>query len=451
MRSAVREAVAPAYLLMCLVLGGSAQGVWSNMLLQLIGVAIIAWAAVAPAEEPLTRPARQLLWIALIGIGIVALQLVPLPASVWPHLGGREAIARGYSVLGLPVPALPLSLDPYSSIATLLTLIPAIALFLAIVRLRAYRRMWLGFALLAGTLAGVLVGVLQSGNADPSSNWYFYRTSNFGYAIGFFANANHMATLLVVALPFLAALLKTARGKNVQRYSAGVALAGAGALVIMVGIVLNRSLAGYALAVPVLAASALILLPGKSAARRWLMPAAIVLLAATAVALSFGPVGSQSLGAEASVETREEMVSTSVDAVRHFLPFGSGLGTFQPVYRLYEDHDRVTRMYINHAHNDYVELVLELGIPGVILLLLFFAWWGAAAWRAWKVADGGSFARAASIASAAILAHSVVDFPLRTAAISATFAMCLALLVVGRSRQRATRADLRPTRHVVLE
>ena len=45
MSSRFREGLAPAYLLLCLVLGGSAQGIWANMVLQLLGIGVIAWAA----------------------------------------------------------------------------------------------------------------------------------------------------------------------------------------------------------------------------------------------------------------------------------------------------------------------------------------------------------------------------------------------------------------------
>ena len=133
------------------------------------------------------------------------------------------------------------------------------------------------------------------------------------------------------------------------------------------------------------------------------------------------------------------------------MPFGSGLGSFVKVYRLYERPDTVTSEYVVHAHNDYAELALELGLPGIILMLLFLAWWIAVAWRVWRTGEGGPFALAASIASAAMLVHSLVDFPLRTAAISSCFAMCLALLADRRAPQRQDSTDLRPTRHIVVK
>lgn len=453
MRNVMREAVAPLYLLLCLIIGGSAQGVWANMLLQLLGIALIAWAAASRADEPLLAPARQLLWLVLIGVAVVALQLVPLPASVWPHLGGREAIASGYHVLGLETPALPLSLTPHESLNSLLGLIPPLALFCAIVRLRAYRASWLVAALLAGTIAGILLGALQVASTGPAgmSRWYLYPSSSFGFATGFFANVNHMAILLVITLPVLAALLAAARGANVQGYSAIVALVAGAGLVIVVGIFLNRSLAGYGLALPALAASALIVLPPRSALRRWAVVAAAILfvgaLAALATSSTRATLGDS---AASSVQSRQVRLATTAEAMGDFMPWGSGLGSLPRVYKLYEDRDQVTRTRVVHAHNDYAELALELGLAGILLMIAFLLWWFRAVWTAWRHADAGPYARAASIASAAILAHSLVDFPLRTAAISAAFAMCLALLVERRAQAAAAKSDLRPTRHVVL-
>jgi O-antigen ligase len=121
-----------------------------------------------------------------------------------------------------------------------------------------------------------------------------------------------------------------------------------------------------------------------------------------------------------------------------------------PVYRLYESPNAVTGEYVVHAHNDYAELTLELGAAGIVLILLFLAWWVVAVRNAWLKGENDPFARAASIASMAILLHSLVDFPLRTAAISACFAMCLALLADRKAPARMETDDLRPTRHLVI-
>ena len=129
-----------------------------------------------------------------------------------------------------------------------------------------------------------------------------------------------MAILLVIALPFLAALLASTRGGNVQRYSAAVALATGGAVVIFVGIALNRSLAAYGLAVPAFIASLLIVIPGRSRARRWLAVASGALLLAAVAALALSPVGERNLGSSNSIQSREVINATTARGIVKFLP-----------------------------------------------------------------------------------------------------------------------------------
>jgi len=448
--SLVKSSVAPAYLLACLILGGSAQGIWQNTLLQLAGLGIIAWAA-ATGDEPLPKSAQALMLILIAAFVVVVLQLIPLPTSLWAH-GLRMRIAEGYSLLGRPVPSLPLSLTPYASLSTLLAIIPPLAVFCAILRLGAFRASWLAAALLAGAVAGITLGALQVVAPGAASPWYLYHETNRGVAVGFFANANHMADLLVCGLPFIAALAAGGRSRNIQRYSALLIILAGAALLLVVGIALNGSLAGYTLAVPAIAASILIVAPAQRSVR---LPVAIIAglaLVAAVAAMASTSIGSSRIGQEASgsVESRQEILKTTGRAIRDTMPFGSGLGSFVKVYPLYESADHVTPEYVVHAHNDYAELTLELGLAGVLLIGVFLAWWTAAARAGWRTGGGGPYARAASIASAVILVHSVVDFPLRTAAISATFAMCLALLINRRPAQRQDPADLRPARHLVV-
>lgn len=450
MGSSLRQLVAPLYLLACLLLGGSAQGIWNNALIQLVGLAIIAWAAAAPADEPLMRPARQLLWLLIAGLVIVALQLIPLPPSVWPNLGGRSALAESYRVLGMDVPPLPISVDPYGAVPTVTAIVPALAIFCAIVRLKAYRPSWLVLALLAGTFAGILLGVLQVASPNPfSSDWYLYRQSSFGSASGFFANTNNMGMLLVICLPFLAAAAASGRAGGAQRYSATLAVSAGVALVLMVGVALNGSVAALGLFVPALLASTLLIIAPKKTLGRTIAAVSGITLIAAAGFLAVSPIGDRALGTSASIESRIAIMSTAATATADFLPLGSGLGTFRGVYQLYEDPDRVSATRTGHSHNDYLELSLELGLPGMLLIAAFLLWWAIAVWRAWRYPEAGPYARAASIASAALLLHSLVEFPLRTAALSACFAMCLAFLV-ERNRREAERRELRPTRHLEL-
>jgi O-antigen ligase len=151
-----------------------------------------------------------------------------------------------------------------------------------------------------------------------------------------------------------------------------------------------------------------------------------------------------------SVHSRQEMLQTSIRMMRDFMPVGSGFGSYRQAYQLYEQRDYVTDTYVIHAHDDYLEIAVELGLAGMLLMIAFLAWWIHAVRRAWREADADAYAKAASIASAAILVHSFFDFPLRTAAIAVVFVMCLGLLVQRRPPGAREKNQLWPTRHLVV-
>ena len=119
-----RPAVAPAYLFLCLLLGGSSQGVWGNAILRLLAVVLIAWAILDRREETLARPVKQLLGLFALAILLVIFQLIPLPVKVWTGLPGRELVVDGFQLLGLNPPPMPLSLFPTDSMAAVLALLP---------------------------------------------------------------------------------------------------------------------------------------------------------------------------------------------------------------------------------------------------------------------------------------------------------------------------------------
>lgn len=450
----LRPAVAPSYLLLCLLLGGSPQGMWGAAILQLLAIALIGWALLERRDDGLARPVKQLLALLCLAVLLVLIQVVPLPAALWTELPGRGFVVDGFRLLGIAPPAMPISLAPYDSLATLLALLPPIGMLAATLVLRAYSTIWLAFALIAGALAGVLLGILQVSSPIPEqSPWYVYRVSNFGVATGLFANSNHMANLLLVTIPFIAAVGATLRGQteDLRARTAGLAVAFSGLVLITLGLILNQSLAGYGLAVPVLLASLLILfgLPAK-----WTRGAliGIGLAGIAAIALLWtSPISTQfdDLGASTSVTSRRQIASTSLALAAEFATVGSGLGTFPRLYQMKEDPALVDRFYVNHAHNDYLEVATETGLPGVLLMLAFLFWWGGAVWRMLRSPASDHFAIAGAVASAAILMHSMVDYPLRTASISAAFAMSLALILQSRRSARSD-GDLRPVRHLVV-
>jgi O-antigen ligase len=117
------------------------------------------------------------------------------------------------------------------------------------------------------------------------------------------------------------------------------------------------------------------------------------------------------------------------------LPFGTGLGSFAPVYASVERNSDLFAGYANRAHNDWAEFLLEGGLPAAAVLLLFLYWFGRKVVRAWRPGQripaepDVIVQRAATIVIALLLAHSFVDYPLRTTAMSVLFAFACALLL----------------------
>jgi O-antigen ligase len=452
-KARIFAAITPGFLFLCLLLGGaSAAGLWANSLLQLLAVPLLFWALIT--RRTASVPGRQLLALTMLLIAVVLIQLVPLPPAIWTNLPGRGHVREGFELVGQPLPWLPISLAPRATVASLLWLLPAFAVLLGILRLGSFKPGGIAFVIVVATALSVLVGTLQIAGGEGSP-WYPYQITNYGVTVGFFANANHLATLLVVSVPFLAGLYMSARskGRSADRSAGLFAMLGGFFCLVIVGLFINASLAGLGLMVPVSAASILMMMR-KRKPPLWSL-AVLALLTAASLSVVFSNKLGNNLfgaGAETDVVSRYTTFTVSSEAAKDYFPFGSGVGTFQGVYRMYEDAERVTTTYINHVHSDWIEIVLETGIFGAAVLILFLVWWLRRTIAIWRAPDPDYLARAATIASAAIIAHSLVDYPLRTAAISAVFAACCALMAnpirrVSRSSDKRA-APTRPARHL---
>jgi O-antigen ligase len=430
---------AAGYLVACLLLGGaSAAGAAVNALLQLVAlVLILVW--LWSREAPLPREARGPLWIAGAFVLVALISLIPLPPSLWAGLAYRDQIAHGFQLIGMPLPALPLSLAPPATIWSLLALLPPAAMFLMVASLPNDERRRLAIPLLTIASVSIVLGAFQL-IGGPESPLRLYAITNPTSPVGFFANVNHEGTLLLCSLPFMAFLAGQAAGRRSRsRRSGGAVISIAVGLFLTVGIAISGSSAGYGLFFPTALASLLIYrrtVVGRIA-WPWTVGMAVVLVIFAAAALR-GPLSSEAFAGDLTDQptSRRVLAATTTQAIEDSFPVGTGLGTFQTVYRRYENPDRVTRQYANHAHNDYLEFVLELGIAGLLLIVAFIAWWAMALVRVWRSeVPGAAMARAASVAIGVVLLHSIVDYPVRTSAIAAVVALACALLVPAPRRE----------------
>lgn len=445
-----RGALAPAFLLVALLLGGSSLAAGRNLVLHWLGIAALAWAALQPGPHPSDRAMRPLAWLLAAYFLLVLAQLVPLPPALWSALPGRGFVAHDLATLGLALPWRSLSLDPEATIAGALAMLPPAGMMALVARAGPPRDGWLVGALIAGALVCVMLGLRQLTSGGP----YLFAFSSVGAAAGLFANSNHMATLLLVAIPYLVGWAagrwrSAAAPKDRTTLAAGAA---AVLLVLLVGLAVNGSIAGIILAVPVAGLSALLVLPAQGHRMGRLLPIMALLLLAAAI-IAVVVIGPHPTGVDrSSISVRRDIWSATLVPFKQYWLVGSGLGTFQEVFRHYENAETVTRYYANHAHNDVLEWLLETGMAGLVVLAALIAFWARRSITLWQTGRAGPLARPASIACAAVMLHSLVDFPLRSPAIAVVFAMSLALMAEAERKVRTVRetTERRPARHLDL-
>ena len=101
---------------------------------------------------------------------------------------------------------------------------------------------------------------------------------------------------------------------------------------------------------------------------------------------------------------------------------GWGLGTFPTVYPGYRTF--YTNLFVNEAHNDYAQLLVETGLLGFGLMLWFLVRLYRSGWptsRRWEFKWDGAVSLGALLGCTGLLLHSFVDFNLQIPANAALF------------------------------
>jgi len=440
--SFVTRFMAPVWLLACLLLGGSSSGgVLVNGLLQIVAGAIVFWMIQRGSWSARDRTARNLLMIVAAAALLALLSLIPLPPALWTLLPGRGEILDAYGLIGMPVPWLPLSLTPDATIAAMFSLLPPLAMFFLVHASSSEGRRATLITLVAIAFASVLFGVTQQ-VAGYRSNTYIYQYTSRGGAVGFFANRNHLATLCLMTMPFLAAMAVISRRKRDKPQLFGWTPAVGALLLLVVGALVVQSLAGWILLTPTLLACAL-LFRRPSQGKSWrvlvgVMAIVIGMAIFAALFAPFSPTDLAGVSGEVRPQERQAIMGLTWQSVRNFAPIGAGWGSFADIYPRFENPATITGTFINHAHNDYLEILLELGLGGAVLILAFLIWWFARIRETWR-SGGDPIARAATVAIGVVMAHSFVDYPVRTAAIACVAALCCGLAGVRTAAAEAPR------------
>ncbi len=303
--------------------------------------------------------------------------------------------------------------SPYDTRMQLQLLITYIILLILLPQ--AYYRMnhWRGllwFLMSLGFFVSVF-GILQQ--LTFNGKLYWFRVMRYGgHPFGPYVNRNHFAGFAEILIPV--ALVPLVLGK-VRRER--LFLVGLFAVVPIVALLLSASRGGIISFAVELVILFSLLLVRRLQSKYMLAGGVLVLCAILAVSwIGVQEVLQRFSNYESLDVTAGKRASMRHDTFRIFLDhpaLGTGLGTFQMVFPPYESN--YDARIVNHAHNDYLEVLAETGLAGGICCLWFLAILFIESVKGLKDL-GGSFGAALNLSGlvgcCGLLVHSLVDFNL---------------------------------------
>lgn len=432
-------------LMSCFLLGGSARDdVASLMVLRPLLAAAVTIGTLCLTRCDVRNNRFILIFCAMVVV-LPLVHLLPLPPEFWSRLPGRAVVAKIDAAADLGPQWRPLSLAPaatwnafYASLVVPAVIVPGIHLR------EVHRQMLLPVLLALGT-SSVLLGLLQAAGT-PDSSLYLYRVTNNGAQVGLFANRNHQALLVAMMLPMLGVLsAQFIRGKPGERVL-GLALVGWSVALLPV-LLLIGSRGG--LLVGILALAALPLLVGSGASRqarsvatasqvlrhRILLAGGVTFVIVCGIVVGLTVLWGQGVALDRLMsraigeDLRWRMIPAIVGMIVQYWPFGSGVGSFEKAFKISEPDSLLGPEYVNHAHNDWLELLATAGLFGLIMLVIAAFGLFVHARRAWATAgppgSTGHLLRLGYVLIGLAALGSLGDYPLRTPALAALFAVAV--------------------------
>lgn len=416
------------------------------MLVLEAGSLVFLAAVLARAAFPKRVTARGVLLGILLAspLWLAAIYLTPLPASTWAATPGRAAYPQVLAQAGVPVgDSFPLSLVPDATLVSVFAGIPVAAAFLAGLWLQASRvNLVLGTVAVLGFFE-VVLGLLQAGTGTASTLYFGAIAAGSGRPLGSFANPNHFANYLALALTAYIWLgwsrWKDARDAAVAPHAflsarRHLMIWAAGGVLLAIGILMSRS-RGATLAGLFAASCAIVLVvvssSRRASLRRTLLIVAVGVVAALAVVgfdLALSRFDPEDVRGAAS--TRNLLASSTMEGAAAFWPWGAGWGTFETVYPRFQPSAIVG--LAGSAHQDYAQLLFEGGVFAVLLMAVF-AWLAAeravqlvrAARRRGRLRRTEMLSAVCGLGLGGFLLHSLVEFNMHIPA-NATVAALLA-------------------------
>ena len=380
-----------------------------------------------------------LLLVALAGWMIV--QLIPLPHGVWSGLPGRTAIAANDQLAGLGSIWRPISLSPARTMNALGSLVvPVTALLLYGIQSDADRRRILPMMLIAAA-ATALLGIAQiaSGGEGPL---YLYAVTNLHEVVGLFSNRNHNAVFLATGLLIAGYLFSELRRLR-SGPSGKPMMVAAVCMLILATLLINGSRAGLLIGLLAIGVGVSLYLTGfkrendghgRGMPLTWLGVAAVVGVSVLGAAALFANAASfdRLVSLSMAEETRAQVLPQILAMAKDNWFFGTGFGSFEYVYRQYEVSAFLREEYLNNAHDDWLQWIIEGGLPAILIALGFAAWLARAAMAHWRTRlTHGPRTQMVAMALGVLLLlllASALDYPLRVPSMMLYAVLMIALV-----------------------
>lgn len=316
-------------------------------------------------------------WSLAAMIVILALQLVPLPASLVRILSPHAWTFREQFRLAPQAGWMPLTIDGASTIWALGVVIGVVLVFVASRAIFEIGGTRVAVRGVSGTgLILAAVSLAQDATAHGLMYWRWKPIEEGAPPFGPFVDRNHFATWAVLAIPLCLGYLVAHASAHRQRMLPGASWhravlhaldaraiwLTASVVLMLVALVATLSRSGLVgLGAAVLTGWWLrAARPDGSAAGRWIGAAAALALLAAVIRVNpvvvmhrFGAAGTAAID-------RFAIWGATMPIVRNFWLAGTGAGTFETAMLVYQPPGSAFR--INAAHNHYLQLAAEGGL-----------------------------------------------------------------------------------------
>lgn len=462
-------ALAGFVLVVALTGGGARSDIISLPLLRAAAIVFAAFSLATMPRETWREGRLPLILLSLLAAWM-AIQLIPLPTDFWSTLPLRDNVYAIDKLLGEGDRWRPISLAPWLTVNSLFALTVPVAALIVALATPAGEKMRLWWAIWCFGILSSLFGLLQL-MAGSRSIFYLYRITNEGAIVGLFANRNHFALLLSFAILAAGALISN----ELFRRNARLALIAALASTIVVFALLILAIGSrLGLICGLISLAATFAITRWSASRRpqpvnrsrkmhddaaqplskrltrmaFTLGPVVVLIGVAALFYASDRANSivRLVEGSGAPEMRIAAFGTVSDLVQAQWLWGSGFGSFAKVFQIVEPDALLLPAYFNQAHNDWLQLPIEGGLPAVLIAAAALAWIVSlfvSLVRRYRAPAGPVLAEAAFLAVAFICVAigSVVDYPLRTPSLAMVAALLVILLLrcgSARSMERAS-------------